>query len=194
MVVRKTKDQKIKSGTYRPDQHKEFVPVTFGRLQAVPDPPAWLNEIGKDYFRDLASILYEAGVLQPSDLHLLALLCGELSRYRSAYMELEKQGQVIKLPNSYMKQSEFVKIAEKAFQGCIELSSRFGLDLAGRVKIPEMMKPPRIEWHKLAPHDGRFWEKHFGHLDNKSIIELATGLKDYANSREKSGHDANYKF
>lgn len=193
--MRKTKEEKIAAGTYRPDQHKEFKPLSLGRLLTVPEPPEWLNDTGKDYFRELAEILFNASVLQPSDIHMLALLCGELSRYREAYTKLQEQGQVVKIPNGYHKQSEYVRISEKAFTGACELAGRFGLDLAGRVKIPEMMKPPRIEYDSFLTNiDRNFWQRHFGHLNNASLHGLIKDLEAYVKDRERTGKDVEYKY
>lgn len=190
----KTKRQKLLSGTYRPDQHKEKTSVDFGLLTSIPPPPKWLNTIGKGYFQELAGIMFQAGTLQNSDLHLLALLCSEMARYRDAASKLEEQGQVIVLKNGYPKANEFIKIAEKSFSGACELGTRFGLDLAGRAKIPEMMKPVKIEWHEIISRvDPAFWEKNFGHLTNKDLLQLSEGLKEYVSDRERMGKDVEPK-
>jgi P27 family predicted phage terminase small subunit len=192
-----TAAQKKMRGTYKATQHKEpTAPVSFGPLHEIPSPPEWLNnEVAKSIFTELVSILFEADILQNSDLHQLANLAREMARYRDACDHLDKEGQVVTLSNGYPKMSQYVRVAEKAFSGASELASKFGLDLQGRMKIPAMLKMPRLEWwHVLHANDGRYFEKHFGHFDNKSLEELIQALDTWAIKRAAKGIDVEYKY
>lgn len=57
-------------------------------LDGVPEPPDWLSDVAAAYWRDLAPLLIESGVLKAADLHGLAVLCEAFDLHQRAAMIL----------------------------------------------------------------------------------------------------------
>lgn len=185
-MKRKTKEQKQLSGTFRVDRDNEKQRLKIGELSELPAAPAWLSEIGQEYFNNLSELLFYAGILESADLELLTILAAELSRYRESYLQMQREGSVIKLPNGYFKQSEHNAICKEAFRNASELAAKFGLTLESREKIG-IRKEPKFRYNALMSlQKNDFLDTQFNHLRIQDLTYLARDLAKYIEDR-KSG-------
>lgn len=160
------------------NRNSEF--VQSGLLTETPDAPAWLNETGKEYFNEITSLLFNGGILHGCDLPMVAILAGELSRYREAYDKMQSEGQVVKLPNGYHKVNQHHIVVKEAFRNAGDLAAQFGLTLNGREKIG-LTFDPMLQFNKY--HAQKQLKNWIGHLRTYVLIELQDELEKFINAR-----------
>lgn len=69
-----TNEQKRAKGETRPSRMADNV-LEFPPVERVPDPPKWINNIGKELWNEIAPALFKQRVLTHADLHALSHLC-----------------------------------------------------------------------------------------------------------------------
>jgi P27 family predicted phage terminase small subunit len=185
---KKTKQEKIISGTFRPDRDDNKVKLNTKLESDLPPAPLWLSKTGKEYYHRLTEILLYAGVLQSADLDMLAQLAGELARYRLAITTMEKEGYVLKLPNGYHKCSEWNIIAKEAFKNCESLAQGWGFTFQSREKIGVSIAP-KFNYNSLMSINGdgeAIIDSWFGEMTDSNIKALIKDLGKFIEDR-KSG-------
>jgi len=70
--------RKIKDNP-KPDKPYEF-----------PDPPDWLDEIGKEEWKNIGKRLFALGLLTTIDLPLFAGMCDNYSKYRTSTKRIDR--------------------------------------------------------------------------------------------------------
>ena len=136
-MKRKTKAEKIITGTYRSDRDvpPDSVPLTYGRLNEVPDPSDRLDEHAAEVFNEITGLLLIAGLLERADIRILEILSSEISRYWSNVRGLEAEGEIVTLPNGYKKKNERCQLVREILRGVTDLAAEFGLTVGARCKI-----------------------------------------------------------
>lgn len=74
--------------------------VTYTRIHAVPEPPDYLNEHGRELWNDLAGEMVAAGIMQRTDVWPLRQLCVLWERFMAARAG---EGEFLAADNSNMR-------------------------------------------------------------------------------------------
>jgi len=130
---------KLARGETRPSRHNVREPAT-RHLAEPPRPPAWLDPIGRDTWRELAALLTSSRVLGEQDLLLLALLADQTSVYRRAAAFLATKGESFVLldgdgnPKGVQAYPQ-VAIRQRAAEELRRLCEHFGLSPSARTRV-----------------------------------------------------------
>jgi P27 family predicted phage terminase small subunit len=141
MAGRKPKpdELKAKSGTLRKSRVNNNKPQ-FGKIEALPLAPEYLDEEGARQWRTLVDQLDRAGMLQKTDLTVLAAYCLEWAMYvkhakaamdgSDFYQTLSPEG----VPTSFQVHPCTI-LANRALANCLKIASEFGFTPASRSRI-----------------------------------------------------------
>lgn len=132
---RKTIEQRLAEGSYRPGRHGPISASVAGR--GVPVPPGDLAPGPRAYWDRLCPKLTEAGVACETDSEALALLCWwlhELSLLRAAIDQARERGVPV-------RSQEYVAVGI-ATDKVDKLAGRFGLTPSDRAKLKADPPPP----------------------------------------------------
>lgn len=129
---RKPTPTKILHGTFRKDRHKAQEPQP--EAPQTVDPPAWLDDYGRECWQAHVPQLLSLGVLSSIDVFYFAAVCERWSVYRKAVDDL-KNGltQVTEANGECSKPT--VSIAKDAFNSFGAGLAEFGCSPATRSKV-----------------------------------------------------------
>ena len=127
---KKTRDELIASGTFRPDRHGK-TPPSPGVLKKLPAPPFELDITAKGIWQTTGEAMIHARTLKASDIQTLAAYANELAIYQT-HSALAAKGMVVILANGVQAQSPHRKIALDAMKNAIALGDRLGLNPKNR--------------------------------------------------------------
>ena len=107
----------------------------------VPKPPTWLSDDGRRFWREIAGMLAELGVMTEADKYPLALLVDALAQYLAARESVTTDGKLDPekatwtTDNGAVCQHPCVGIMNKAWDRVLKLSREFGMTPASRTGI-----------------------------------------------------------
>ena len=113
-------------------------------------PPAWLDELGLEFWNSLAPQLHMMGLLSEIDLPLFTSACERWSTYRRAIAELQKQLTRNSKANGRVAKPE-AAIAKAALDSLRAILAEFGIGPASRSRVvakPLWGKDPVEEYKK----------------------------------------------
>jgi P27 family predicted phage terminase small subunit len=113
-------------------------------------PPAWLDELGLEFWNSLAPQLHMMGLLSEIDLPLFTAACERWSVYRRATDELQKQLTRNSKANGRVAKPE-AQIAKAALAEVRAILAEFGIGPASRSRVvakPLWGKDPVEEYKK----------------------------------------------
>jgi len=88
-------EQKKLEGTYRADRANAN-PLTFEKMDYVPDPPEWFTSEMVSLWEVLAGQLKDSGILEVTDLHML-------ETYVTLTYQIRRAGNIISKQGTYKK-------------------------------------------------------------------------------------------
>lgn len=92
---RKPTRMHVIGGTHRPDRHGKPEDDVQPEPPSTLDPPAYLDQVGREVWIELAPRLHALGVLSAIDLHPLAAYCAAVATLAKCEREIEKYGILI---------------------------------------------------------------------------------------------------
>lgn len=95
-------------------------------------PPAWLGEIAKTKFTELAPLLVKMRVLTQIDVDHFALLCDAWQRRHDAQLVLEEEGAYITTEKGFVVQHPAMNALAKSIELIRKLNADFGLNPSAR--------------------------------------------------------------
>ena len=107
----------------------------------VPDCPAWVSDLGREYWDEVAGMLAELGVMTEADRHPLALMVDALARYVAARAMVTTDGVLDEAKATYTTeggavcQHPAVNQMNKAMDQTMRLAREFGLTPSSRSGI-----------------------------------------------------------
>jgi len=111
-------------------------------LSVVPDPPAYLSDLGKLEWTTVATELLSKNMLHIVDVALLSAYCNEMATYIEAISLLNSEGKVERtyrddgrLRSSKLRPEN--KIARDALASALKLATQFGFTPSARASIPQ---------------------------------------------------------
>ena len=119
-------------GTLRADRMNAHEPKA---QPGMPSCPTELGALAKREWKRISKHLSAMGLLTTIDRAALALYCDHYGRWIEAIKALKQYGVVIKSPNSYLMQSPYLAIANKAGENVRLLLAEFGMSPASRVRV-----------------------------------------------------------
>jgi len=134
MAHKKSTEELIKHGTFRPDRHAKQV-NTSGALADLPPPPFALNETATKIYQSEGAELIREGILKKTDVRLLALYSSELSIYILQMEIVQAQGAIITLDNGISCTSANRKAAESALKNATAIAAQIGISAIGRSRL-----------------------------------------------------------
>lgn len=114
------------------------------------EPPAWLSEVGKGYWRDLAPKLADKRVLTEFDIHGLGVLCQALDMHeRASTLMNDPDASII----SQGDRGRVLNVALRALRDQASIirqwSIEFGMTPSSRSSVKVPVKPAAQEARKL---------------------------------------------
>ena len=110
------------------------------KVNEIPEPPAWLSEIGKQEWVKVTNQLFSLQMLHQIDLRLIEAYCNEMSLYIETEQLLRNKGriQAFKNADGTLKHTQAVphqKIAKDALASALKIATQFGLTPTARASI-----------------------------------------------------------
>lgn len=143
MKGRKKIPTKIKElqGTIKPCRLVENE-MQVALVPEIPDPPAWLSEIGKGEWQKVCLELYNKQMLHQIDLRLIESYCNAISLHIETEMMLREKGriQIYKNEDGSIKHAQavpFQKIANDALDRALKIATQFGFTPTSRSSISQ---------------------------------------------------------
>lgn len=154
MPRRKPTAMKKLSGTLRKHRANPNEP-TYPDLGA--DPPAFLDQTGRDEWNRLFPMLRDRGLLTAGDAAAFSAYCGQYSIWTAAMEAVKREGLVITLANGVLAQNPNLNIATKASKEMRAFLVEFGLTPASRSRV-EAAGPKDTKRNPFAELDDPFAE------------------------------------
>jgi P27 family predicted phage terminase small subunit len=148
----RTVPTKIKAakGTLRKDR-TNFNEPNYLIVREIPDPPEYLDEVGRKVYYSTAEELLRLGLLTNISLPLFVIYCVEISRYYEALKQLSTSPLIIKGTNGGdPKPNPWIKIANTALLNATKLAGEFGITPAtsGKVSVKKTESLNEDKWLK----------------------------------------------
>jgi len=118
--------------TWRNDRAR---PAIDGPDEPMPDPPAWLDGAGLEYWKATAPIVWEMGLLDESNVMLFAVLCNTAGMILDLQGIVKRDGATYLTPRGierYTTAWRELKWSQKFF---MQLSPDFGFTPRGRERM-----------------------------------------------------------
>ena len=132
---RKPAELHLLTGTYRRDRHGPA-----GRLQPVgqeevpQEPPEWVGEYGKQFWRQYAPICLQMGTLDALSLTLFEALCGLWHQFMAMEEQIQREGLVRPGPRG-PRAHPLLSARNRTLQQVLRLMDDFGLSPLGRQRL-----------------------------------------------------------
>jgi len=143
MKGRKKIPTKIKElqGTIKPCRIVENE-MQVALVPEIPDPPAWLSEIGQNEWTKVCSELFGKQMLHQIDLRLIEAYCNAISLHIETEMMLREKGriQIYKNDDGSLKHAQavpFQKIANDSLERALKIATQFGFTPTSRSSISQ---------------------------------------------------------
>jgi len=129
---------KVLSGTDQPVRMKGAGPA-FGKITKLPPYPSRMNRSGKKIYKDIATGLAAAGILNSINIALLVSYCNQLGIHYECEIELgEVNKRIHKLSTkggSYTQVKALQKISQDALKSAKMLASEFGITPSAQARL-----------------------------------------------------------
>lgn len=103
---------------------------------AIPDCPAFLDNVDREEWTRTATLLAEMGLLTAADRTALAAYCVAYSRWVEAEAQVKKYGTIVKSPEKgFPMKSPYLTVADQALETMRKLMVEFGLTPSSRSRI-----------------------------------------------------------
>jgi len=143
----KSKTQKIREGTYRPDRDKGMVDRQ-GKILNPPPPPKGMTGLASKIWNQSALYLTRNHVLHQSDLPLLEVYCLAYANYHRLTLYLNENGETY-TNGGLIKLRPEAKLRLQEFDQVTKLAGYFYLTPKARETMPPVEGPPvllEIDW------------------------------------------------
>ena len=135
------------SGRMPPNEQTIGLQQVFGLPLA---PPAYLDDYAADEWQRTCKLLWEAGIMTPTDIGALAIYCQAYARWRRAEEAIqeiamedpENGGLVLVTTNGNIVQNPLVGIANTSMRDAIRYGAEFGLTPSSRARLGVMPTKP----------------------------------------------------
>jgi len=144
MSQRKTKEQKIREGTFRPDRNRAAADPS-GRLVMPPPPPEDLKGLAAEVWNEAALDLVRNQVLHESELRLLKLYCMSYETYHRLTLLIQKEGETYK-SGDLIKAHPAAKMRKDEFDQLMRLGNYFYLTPKSRASMPPVEGQRQLDW------------------------------------------------
>jgi P27 family predicted phage terminase small subunit len=104
-------------------------------LPGLPEPPEFLDDVGRAAWDRMVRLWDEMGALSRSDGEALTLYCTTFSRWRSAMAKVAEHGLVGQTAAGGYKASPYVGVAERCEAQLIRLLAEFGGTPSSRSRV-----------------------------------------------------------
>lgn len=131
--------EKAKKGTLQKCRIRDST-IQNSMIEKLPDPPDFLDEIGRKEWATKVSLLDKMKILHGTDLGMLAMLCKEFSNYVKAEKEASDKARYYALKDEsgkvrYWGVHPLHSIAQQHLKSYIQLCNEFGFSPASRSKL-----------------------------------------------------------
>lgn len=132
------KPDKLKSmqGTYRQDRAKKIVDLP--EVTAKPEPPLWLDDIGKKTWERVTAVMADANL--SFDVELLSAFCDCYSHLIKCSEKLRAEGYALVSESGLPKINPTVNALRELQKTLIEASKQLGLSVESRAKMGLSLK------------------------------------------------------
>ena len=121
-------------GTYRKCRENQLEPE-FILLSALPDPPIYLSEKGRQIYYSTAKELQEKGLLNGQNFNLFVMYVIELATYFEAREQLSKSPILIKSALNEPRVNPYFKIMNQSLMNSLKIGVEFGLTPVSQSKV-----------------------------------------------------------
>ena len=104
-------------------------------LHELPDPPKYLNKIGKAEYYSAANELQHLGILNNVNFNLFVAYCTQVAVYFDAIERLHESGSVIVDASENPKVNPFMRVANDSLANMIRIACEFGITPASASKV-----------------------------------------------------------
>jgi P27 family predicted phage terminase small subunit len=107
---------------------------------ALPDCPAFLDDLAKEEWSRMTEILSGMGLLTSADRAALSAYCVAYSRWVKAEQQVQKYGTIVKSPEKqFPMKSPYLTVADQALETMLKVAVEFGLTPSSRsrIKVPD---------------------------------------------------------
>lgn len=129
----KTRQQKIISGTYRPDREKSC--MNFEPLKTVPEPFEKLSPKSRRYFENVCYCLLNSGALTQADIPIVTRASKIFGQWCDAQADIEKNGTIQRTQSGYSAKTAAWTIAIDCDKQLTSFEKSYGLSLSARQKM-----------------------------------------------------------
>tara|TARA_R100001463_G_C3444775_1_gene212980 strand:- start:51 stop:527 length:477 start_codon:yes stop_codon:yes gene_type:complete len=114
--------------------------MTASLVAAIPQPPEWLSEIGKNEWKKVCVELFNKQMLHQIDLRLLEAYANAISLHIETEIFLRENGRIqeFKNPDGTLKHTQALpqqKIANDALDRALKIATQFGFTPSARSSI-----------------------------------------------------------
>ena len=147
----KSNEQKALAGTLRPDRMTGE--LTSKEITVLPPAPKYFNKRQKEYFKSVAALLIDEKKLTVTNVHYVNMMAVNLYEVEKAVENMNKTGEVIRMPSGYEQPSAWLKVLNAAQKNLIDIGKLFGFDPYSATKFKEVKKEPKNKLTEiLAKH------------------------------------------
>ena len=111
----------------------------YPKVSGLPDPPLFLNEVGKQLYYETGNILIASGVLKVVNVPLLVTYCKEMEIYIDACEKINSSSMVrsvlIRTDQKVWQINPYRKIMNDALSNMLAIAREFGLTPASSSKV-----------------------------------------------------------
>ena len=132
----KTNEQKALAGTLRADRMTGE--LTSKQITVMPTAPKYFNKRQKEYFKSVAALLIDEKKLTVTNVHYVNLMAVNLYNVEKAVDEMNKTGEVIRMPSGYEQPSAWLKVLNAAQKNLVDIGKLFGFDPYSATKFKEV--------------------------------------------------------
>jgi P27 family predicted phage terminase small subunit len=116
-------------------------------LDGRPVEPKYLDKIGRQHWKELTSLLHDAGFLTSLDADAIGQYCMLYSRWIEAEKNIAIEGCVITAVNGYKQKNPWYEISVSCSKDMKSCWDMFGLTARGRTKLSiEKAEPIDPKW------------------------------------------------
>lgn len=124
-----TNDQRVARGEIVPGVN------TPKPIEGHPECPDYLDDVARDCWHRLVTILDDLGVLSKSDVIEVAMICTLFSRWRQAEAAIARDGLFSTTQSGYTQQSAAVTLATNSMKLLSKMLGNFGLSPVARSRV-----------------------------------------------------------
>jgi P27 family predicted phage terminase small subunit len=109
--------------------------VDAGVLERLPNPPAWLDDEARKFYRLAGRECIKMAVLARVDVAALVTMSAMWGRWVNAERHLCAEGEVVRAPNGSLVLNPWLTVSNRALDRFCALASKFGGNPADRTRL-----------------------------------------------------------